>query len=83
MLLDCSSIKLSNSKWIKGEKVLSKIKDFFIRFDEKCIRMSDLKFTFCIFGLKMALFLITIPLELMLIGTEGIENYPVEPYFGY
>lgn len=57
---------------------MNKIKKVFIRFDEKCMGMSDFKFTLYIFGLMMLLFLITIPIEII---ARGIENLPRESQF--
>lgn len=57
---------------------LNKIKEVFIRFDERCMEMSDFKFTFYVLGLRMILFLITLPIDTMSLGLEGVKNYPVE-----
>lgn len=52
---------------------MNKIKELFIKFDDKCMKMSDFKFTFYILGLVIILFIITIPMGIMYIG---IENLP-------
>ena len=57
---------------------MNKIKDVFIKFDKRCMEMSDFKFVFYILALRMILFLITLPIDFMFMGLEGIKNYPVE-----
>lgn len=57
---------------------MNKIKDVFAKFDKRCMEISDFKFTFYILGLMMILFLITVPIDVMFIGLEGLKNYPVE-----
>lgn len=53
---------------------MNKIKDLFIKFDDKCMKMSDFKFTFYILGLFMLLFIITTPIDLIYIGIENLPN---------
>lgn len=60
------------------EKSLNKIKNIFRKFDIKCMEMSDLKFTFYILSLIMIYFIITIPIEILIIG---VKNLPQVSYF--
>lgn len=60
---------------------LSRIKAVIKKIDEKFMQMSDFKFTFYILGLSMMLFLITAPIELILIKIQGIVNIPEDYIF--
>ena len=52
---------------------MGKTKELLMKFDAKCMKMSDFKFTFFTLGLIMLYHAITIPSE---IGIRGVENLP-------